>query len=644
MVTDKQLHLRMPMETIHSKTQYGEILFPEDSPFSNYSCEGSRGIGPLSLVNIFIGVNNSGKSRLLRSLFFVKDFSYTTNKYKARAIYELIRGLKPEFDAIFGENLTTFGNVSLDNMAEVLSLDSTFISPNSPINVRAAFLLRKLADAQGGGMSGQGPFPSKAEEAELACRLRALGEKGLDHLAEIDFDLEIGNEKRYYVPILRGMRPLDREHTNLYKNRTYDDYFENEVSPDKIIFTGLELYLTLKKKLLGEPEERESVARFEQFLSRKFFRSERVTLIPFEGDTTVRVKIGNEKQLPIYQLGDGLQGLIICTFNIFMETERCLFFIEEPDMCMHPSMQRSFLEVLSEFDHHQYFLTSHSNHLLDMTLDFSRTTVFHFSKLDDEQSIRFQIRAASTRDSNLLLDLGVRNSSVFLSNSTIWVEGITDRLYLRAYMMKYVREQMEARPDFAKSLRRLKEDYDYSFVEYQGANLTHWSFDPSDEDTKRIKASFMCAHAFLIADGDVKTKGTRQETYEAMLGNRFLVLPTREIENLLPPEVLKKLVLDAFHENKKSTEEIRYEEYSQEHLGLGAYLDSLLGVRPGASIFADQSGTIKSTKKTSFCEKAIAIMSDPEFDWKLTTNLKSICERVFDHILAENQHFSDKTE
>ena len=36
--------------------------------------------------------------------------------------------------------------------------------------------------------------------------------------------------------------------------------------------------------------------------------------------------------------------------------------------------------------------------------------------------------------------LGVRNSSVFLANSTIWIEGITDRLYLKKYMEVYQRE------------------------------------------------------------------------------------------------------------------------------------------------------------------------------------------------------------
>jgi AAA15 family ATPase/GTPase len=610
--------------------QYKEILFPSEGAFSSYSCEASRGIGPLSLVNIFIGANNSGKSRLLRSLFFLEEFSYTTNEYNARDIHHLIGSLKPEFDAVFGENLTEFGNISSKALNEVLSLDSHFVSPSKPITEIAKSTLEKLASAGYGSMSGQGPFPTLGEGNILATRLRSLAKKGLDQLKDLQFQLALSDEKRYYIPILRGMRPLDKDHTNLYQNRTYADYFENTVRPTQEIFTGLELYLTLKKKLLGEPEDRETVKNFEEFLSRKFFRCQQITLIPYEGDTTVRVKIGNEKQLPIYQLGDGLQGLIICAFNIFMEKARCLFFIEEPDMCMHPSLQRSFLEILSEFNHHQYFLTSHSNHLLDMTIDFTSTSVFHFSKPDDAQ-VRFQIRVASSGDRRVLLDLGVRNSSVFLSNATLWIEGITDRMYLKAYMAKYVGDRKTNKQDSPAILSNLREDYDYSFVEYQGANLTHWGFDPDDEDARRIKASFVCAHAFLVADGDVTTKGNREETYRAMLGDRFLILPVKEIENLIPPEVLKQIVADKFQEHGKDTDLIRYEDYFKEEVELGAYLDSLLDLSVGETVFAAESGTIKG--KTSFCEKAVRIMSDPEFEWKLTPDLEGLCERVFDHIL-----------
>ena len=82
-------------------------------------------------------------------------------------------------------------------------------------------------------------------------------------------------------------------------------------------------------------------------------------------------------------------------------------------------------------------------------------------------------------------------------------------------------------------LIKLKEDYHYSFVEYQGANLTHWSFDPDEKETKEIKASYVCAQAFLIADGDVATKGDRRQVYTNMLGDRFYLLEVKEIENLL---------------------------------------------------------------------------------------------------------------
>ena len=94
---------------------------------------------------------------------------------------------------------------------------------------------------------------------------------------------------------------------------------------------------------------------------------------------------------------------------------------------MHPSMQRSFLEVLSKYDQHQYFITSHSNHFLDMTIDFANISVFHFSKHEDSKP-QHHIRPSSPRDRQILLDLGVRNSSVFITNATIWVEGKTERL------------------------------------------------------------------------------------------------------------------------------------------------------------------------------------------------------------------------
>jgi predicted ATPase len=654
------------------RTRYTEICLPSDEPFSSYSFDTSENanvISSLSLVNIFIGTNNSGKSRLLRSIFSLKDddFLYNPNNYSAKEYFDLIESLNKEVTSAIGDFEAFIEKITKNYFDDILIDKHTFFSIK---NIKYDLIKQKLNDLKD-CKTKQGTISYGINNVNELTR---ISQKYTPQFEALAIDSYLGQEKRYYLPILRGMRPLDEndQHINLYKDRTLKDYFQapNPPLPNKekmIIFTGLELYQTLKEKLLGEPEDRELVKKFENFLSEKFFNSKSVTLIPKEkGDDprVVNIKIGNEQQFPIYQLGDGLQNLIICTFNIFTEKDRCLFFIEEPDMLMHPSLQRSFLEILSNFDQHQYFITSHSNHFLDMTLDFANISVFHFSKIEDENKIEaekpsFKVEVASAQDRRILMNLGVQNSSVFLSNATIWVEGITDRLYLRAYMKKYIQELEDNDPEKAV-FNKFREDYHYSFVEYQGSNLTHWSFDPDDEDIKKIKSSYVCANSFLIADGDVATKGDRVEIYKEMLGDdKFFPLDVKEIENLIPLEVLKKLVEANFKKYGGDINLIKYEDYAEQGIkvGLGEYLEKFLLSKPSKPpkkskksqsnmeksenefnelivVYKADSGTIKS--KINFCEKAIKVMEDPNFSWKLTDKLEELCKAIFEHIKSQN--------
>ena len=68
-------------------------------------------------------------------------------------------------------------------------------------------------------------------------------------------------------------------------------------------------------------------------------------------------------------------------------------------------------------------------------------------------------------DNVKILDLlGVRNSSVFLSNCVIWTEGVTDRMLLR--------KLLELFTDFS-----YLEDRHYSFAEYGGSNLENFDLN-----------------------------------------------------------------------------------------------------------------------------------------------------------------------
>ncbi|NQZ60499.1 MAG: ATP-binding protein, partial [Lentisphaeraceae bacterium] len=165
-----------------------------------------------------------------------------------------------------------------------------------------------------------------------------------------------------------------------------------------------------------------------------------------------------------------------------------------------------------------------------------------------------------------------------------------------------------------------------SFVEYQGSNLTHWSFADDEAAVENMKAQYLCGQAFLIADGDVANKGERVKLYEKMLDERFVILSCKEIENLIPEEVLlgyleskKRLGVNDFSKVKGS-------EYSEIDYGLGRYLDSKLEIKK----FATKSGTMKG--KVDFCKAIVKLISDKEIKFTWPAELKALCEKIFAHI------------
>jgi len=393
------------------------------------------------------------------------------------------------------------------------------------------------------------------------------------------------------------------EEQDAYTQRTHRDYFSTYEWPSgdegdsakqqselafsrrPNIFTGFGIYADMQRRLLSPIHaERESIRTYEKLLSEQFFPGLPVTLTPAlhgldaQGKSisndVVYLKIGYSEDRPIYDLGDGMQSLIICTYPIITELNKgSLFFIEEPDLGMHPSLQRVFLNVLREYHRkkgHQFFLTTHSNHLLDLLEDDPLVSIFSFSSIESEPAkssedtetsaqettpaqARFRIRPASQRDRQVLSQLGVRPSATYLANATIWVEGTSDGSYLRAYLNAFI-AYLELRGNktfkaVATQLKRYKEDRHYAFVEYNGSNLVHFNFDEEEEDSdgrsataSKIKAASLCAQALVIADGDIAGKANRAEVFAGQLRDRFVLLPVKEIENLIPQEAVHRQV------------------------------------------------------------------------------------------------------
>jgi hypothetical protein len=557
-------------------------------------------------ITIFVGANNSGKSRLLRGIFGeaqLIDWFRIEPPVKGIDESAIIRLLESVVDTL-REDLDEADSMLLHQQSRRirhLVPDGWLYRPLlEHLSVQAA-AWGTLNDFYKDPGTPRSDSWSRAEyqvrDYLQECEAGSLKK-------QVSFCMD---QARHYVPMLRGMRPLPPANTahdskvdglDAYELRTHQDYFSRagwptvdaDVGSRKTgagnqkcprIFTGLGIYADMQRRLLSPIQaERDSIRSYEQFLSEQFFSGLPVTLTPAlhklddAGKRThndvVYLKIGDSKDRPIYDLGDGMQSLIISTYPIITElNDGSLFFLEEPDLCMHPSLQRIFLDVLRDYHRkkgHQFFLTTHSNHLLDLLEDDQLVSIFSFSKVEAEdypssvgtttpseeakQPInQFRIRHASQRDRKILLELGVRPSATYLANATIWVEGTSDCSYLRAYFEGFI-AYLELRGNdtykaVARHLKRYKEDRHYAFLEYNGANLVHFNFaegggsNGDSGSSSTLNASYLCAQALVIADGDIAGKANRVEVFTGQLGDRLLVLPVKEIENLIPEAVLR---------------------------------------------------------------------------------------------------------
>lgn len=608
---------------------YEEMLLDIVS-FAEFHFEEEKTIKSLARINLFVGSNSSGKSRALRRIFRERNILYSTDSIKVEEFKELGKKIQEDLTASMFQFsvINELGDLYFDN---VINYSGSLNDPNRSIGLILVEKIEKMRLSVFTQWRDRENYRGASLNQNVVIdRINEVYEKYVKQVKEMARKNEIVFKRRVYIPVLRGMRPFENQE-NYYFKRTLSDYFNgSSLDNDLEIFTGLEMYKSLKEKLLGEPEEREIIKEYENFLSSTFFQGNQITLIPKEKDNgIVHIKIGEEKQFPIYDLGDGIQNLVILTYKIFTEEKNTLFFIEEPDLFMHPGMQRAFIEFLLTRSKHQFFITTHSNHILDMSIDYSEISIFHFQKSIESSSTKFNVALVSGDKKALLKDLGVLNSSVFLSNSTIWVEGITDRMYLRFFMKKYLDYLKDTNFSKFHEFSNYREDLHYSFVEYQGSVLVHWSF--SDEDNpEKIKANFVCANAFLIADGDIMKRGDRVKDFQRMLEERFYLLPVKEIENLLPKKCIDAYVL--MKDSSLITSKIKKQSYSSSEIAIGRYLDKVFKLN---QVFGEKSGTIKSKRK--FCDFCIENLQDYNLDLQEDSVLIDLCAKIFNHISLENK-------
>ncbi len=314
-------------------------------------------IADLDRVNVFIGPNNCGKSNILRAVKIFSDAS------KARRT-DQERSLDPSLDypvggdcreMSFGVQVKRAGQ--LDGCHQIFAKgfgrawanlpelsDSYWVSYSVPVNGKiepAAWSVADLAQYLGRMLSQQDMIRASntlLREQSATHDARAKGLAALMHSVV---------QPHYDAYLVDAFRRIVDSGENLLAGAGLIGELRRLQSPDlsnyqlgKIRFNKINGFL---QDVLAEPDARlEIPAALDQIL---------VTL--------------NGKVLPLESLGTGIHELIILAAAVTL-VDDAVFCLEEPEIHLHPALQKKFMWYIRNQTANQYIISTHSNAFFDL--------------------------------------------------------------------------------------------------------------------------------------------------------------------------------------------------------------------------------------------------------------------------------------
>jgi len=163
-----------------------------------------------------------------------------------------------------------------------------------------------------------------------------------------------------------------------------------------------------------------------------------------------------------------------------------------------------------------FFIATHSNHVLDTTLESSNTSIFRVEKeiKENEKVPNFKI-TYQDKNKEILDCLGVSASSVFLANGVIWVEGPSDVIYIEKWLKLYEEIHKEKRK-FHKGLNYSFQTLQLASLSSEGQNIGFWDYVEQERGKDFAVSLRDVNHNFVVLidrddNFDIKQKPSEQK-------------------------------------------------------------------------------------------------------------------------------------
>lgn len=512
----------------------------------SYSHDVGVSISDFKHINIIIGPNNSGKSNMFRYLFFLRELALGILKSKSSSLeqdefqnYDALNhiiGSLQSGDTWGGlENEVTctieIEDIALQNGDALLHRDgrnSIFLKTSHAgghcfsVSYDDNFVLLER------GSSSPRIFDPTTNTYTEAVRGIGYPKDTVTYWQNFLESLVFVDPIRHYERASASERTSDFDGSSII-NELLELHNDRTKSTDWRIFKR-KIEEWLKLILKEEYFEIDATSTYIRFFVRR-------------GEAEVAASLSD--------LGTGVSQLFMLLSHLFINRDKILnVFLEEPECNLHPEAVVQLVSILKEnFNNHRFFISSHSSTLID--------------QIDNEWSINKVLRKGSSASTilpckkiiekyEILDELGVKASQLLQSNLVIWVEGPSDRIYIKKWISDHSMGDI------------FLEGKHYSFMFYGGSNLTSFDLMADDDFIDLLSVS---RYSFIICDSDKGSKDaslkrrvtnlkTRLEELKATENGteknlvdyvKIHITAGREIENYIPHDLfLLVLTMDSF--------------------------------------------------------------------------------------------------